>query len=75
MSMMEEKLREGGHVMLIKAAFNGGKVDVLIVSDCMPVVIKECVCFFINEACKKVNSIPQLVQCKICEGENLKKKF
>ena len=72
MAVVEEKLGEGRHVMLIQAALHSGQVNVLIVSHCVPVVIEKRVCFFINETCKKIDGIPQLVQCEICEGKYLR---
>ena len=71
--MVEEELGEGGHVVLIQAAFHSGQVDVLVVSHCVTVVIEKRVCFFINETCKKINGIPQLVKCEIGKGKYLTK--
>ena len=71
MTVVEEKLGEWGHIVLIQAALHSGKVNVLIVSHCVPVVIEKCVGFLINETCKKINSIPQLIQGEIGEGEYL----
>ena len=72
MAVVEEKLGEGGHIVLIQAALHSGQVDVLIVSHCVPIVIEKRVGFFINETCKKIDGIPQLVQCEIREGKYLR---
>ena len=57
--------------MLIQTTLDSGQVDVLIVTHCVPVVIEKRVGFLINETCKKIDSIPQLVQGEIGEGKYL----
>ena len=61
--------------MLVQAAFHCGQVDVFVVTNCVTVVIEKRVCFFINETCKKINGIPQLVECEIGEGKYLTEGF
>ena len=75
MAVVQENLRYRSGVMFIQRSLHGRQIDVLAMSNSVAVVVDEAVGLLVDKAGEQVDSIANLVEGQIGEGEYLKLKF